>query len=45
MWAESHWIEVVALKEGNMFCTLLCTVALLTGTYTGVLVADIRKRS
>jgi hypothetical protein len=28
-----------------MLCTLICTLAFITGTFTGVLVADIRRRS
>jgi len=37
---------VVALQwEGNMICTLFCTVAFIAGTFTGVLLADIRRRS
>jgi hypothetical protein len=31
--------------EVTMLCTLICTVAFITGTFTGVLVADIRRRS
>ena len=27
-----------------MLCTLMCTVAFITGTFTGVLLTDIRKR-
>jgi len=31
--------------EGTMFCTLICTVAFITGTFTSVLVSDISRRS
>ena len=37
--------DVAAQWEGTMLCALICTVAFITGTFTGVLLTDIRKRS